>query len=231
MDHSTGCTDCLNRVGAAPVTAHTVGAMPGLVDAVVPRRCAACGVPASGLCDECEIAAAALRLPTTRYDLLAARVAAVGVYAYDGVVRDAVRGMKIAGRYAAAVQLGTQVRRHPAVPADWAVTWVPSTRRRRRERGFELPQLLAGAGAVPLLRRVVERPDQTSLTPAERRRSPGGAFVARGPVPDDIVLVDDVRTTGATAAAAAAALLSGGARRVVVATLAVGGDDARATSS
>ena len=205
--------------------------MPGLLDAVVPRRCAACGAPACGLCDDCEDAAGALRLPDTRYDLLADRVAAVGLYAYDGVIRDAVRGMKIAGRYAAATQFAAQLRRHPAVPGGWAVAWVPSTRRRRRERGFDLPQLLAGAGAVDLLRRVADRPDQTSLTAAERRLSPIGAFLAPGPVPADVVLVDDVRTTGATATAAATALLSGGAQRVLVATLAVGGDDARATGA
>ena len=230
MDYSTQSTDCLNRVVGRAGLAPSVETMPGLVDAVVPRRCAACGAPALGLCDVCAALAGALRLPPSRYDLLADRVAAVGVYAYDGVVRDAVRGMKIAGRFAAAVHLAATVRRHPAVPEHWAVTWVPSTRRRRRERGFELPQLLAGAGAVALLRRTGERPDQTSLTPAERRLSPAGAFAACTSVPDDVVLVDDVRTTGATAAAAADALLSGGARRVLVATLAVGGDDARATN-
>lgn len=197
------------------------------VDAVLPLRCAACAAPARGLCAACETAAGGLRLPATRYDLLGERVAAVGVYAYDGVIRDAIRGMKIAGRFAAARDLSGRIRDLATVPPHWPVTWVPSTRRRRRERGFELPRLLAGAGAVALLRRNGDRPDQTTLTPAERRRSPAGVFQATGRVPPDVVLVDDVRTTGGTAAAASAALLAAGARRVVVATLAVGGDDAR----
>ena len=91
----------------------------------------------------------------------------------------------------------------------------------------ELPELLAGMAAVPMLRRTVQRPDQTELSPAERRVSPQGCFVATGEVPPDVVLVDDVRTTGGTALAASGALLAAGARRVLVATLAVGGDDAR----
>lgn len=201
--------------------------MSRLLDALLPARCAACSAPAAGLCPVCREAADCLRLAPARYDVLAARVAAVGIYAYDGVVRDAVHGMKIGGRFAAGRHLAHDVRSHPALASGWCVTWVPSTSRRRRQRGFELPQLLAGPDAVGLLRRVVERPDQTSLTPAQRRTSPAGAFVATAAVPDDVVVVDDVRTTGATAAAAASALIAAGARRVLVATLAVGGDDAR----
>lgn len=202
-----------------------------LIDTLLPPRCAACAVPAPhGLCDACWRAADALRLGQQQWERLDDRVAAVGVFAYDGVVRDAVRGMKIAGRHGAARILGRQIRCHAGVPSDWPVTWVPATRRRIRRRGFDLPHLLAGSGAVGLLRRTLERPDQTSLSAVQRRRSPLGAFTAITVPPSDLVLVDDVRTTGATALAAAMALLDAGARRVVVATLAVGGDDARATS-
>lgn len=155
---------------------------------------------------------------------------AVGAYAYEGVIRNAVHGMKIAGRWAAARHLGARVRGLPGVPRDWPVTWVPSTRRRRAERGVDIPHLLAGPGAVAMLHRRADRPDQTSLTPQQRRDFPCDVFVACTAVPADVVLVDDVRTTGATARAAAQALLEGGARRVVVATLAVGGDDARQTT-
>ena len=179
------------------------------------------------MCAPCATAAEALRLPPARPDLLAERVAAVGVFAYDGVIRDAVRGMKISGRWAAARHLAPALVEHPAVPPAWPVTWVPSTSRRRRERGGELPQLLAGPAAAGLLRRTVQRPDQTGLSPAERRVSPQGCFLASRPVPSEVVLIDDVRTTGGTALAAADALLAGGARRVLVVTLAVGGDDAR----
>jgi predicted amidophosphoribosyltransferase len=200
----------------------------GLLDTLLPPRCAACAAPArDGLCDRCYAEAAPLRLPAHDLALLAENVAAVGCYAYDGVVRDAVRGLKLGGRHAAAGPLGAQLRRHPAVPDGWAVTWVPSTRRKIRERGTEITQRLAGAQAVALLRRTADRPDQTTLDAQARRASPVGVFAATGPSPPDVVLVDDVRTTGATALAGATTLLGAGARRVLVATLAVGGDDAR----
>ena len=201
--------------------------MAKILDLAIPPRCAACAAPASGLCAGCATEAETLRLPPLRPDHLAEQVAAVGVFAYDGVVSAAVRGMKISGRWAAARHLAPAVVGHPAVPASWPVTWVPSTARRRRERGGELPRLLAGPASVALLRRALQRPDQTTLSPAERRVSPRGCFTAVAAVPADVVLVDDVRTTGGTALAAAEALIAGGARRVLVVTLAVGGDDAR----
>ena len=202
-----------------------------VLDVLVPPRCPACAVPAEGWCPQCEASAASLRLGAGGAALLAPSVAAVGVYAYDGVVRDAVRGMKLSGRHAAAQHLGSEVLGLPSVPAAWPVTWVPSTSRRLRERGVELPQLLAGRPAIRLLRRRYTGPDQTDLTSEARRAFPLDAFTAVVEVPPDVVLVDDVRTTGATALAAATALLAGGARRVLVATLAVGGDDARQRTS
>lgn len=204
--------------------------MAALADLLLPVRCPACPRGAAPvLCGPCEIAAAALVLPGLGATELAEGVVAVGGYAYEGVVRDAVRGMKVAGRWATAPALGARVlARVGALPSAAVTTWVPSTPRKLRDRGVELPRLLAGPGAVPLLATTVERPDQTSLDPTARRRSPRGAFVARRSAPAAVVLVDDVRTTGGTAVAAGLALRAAGARRVLVVTLAVGGDDARA---
>lgn len=204
----------------------------GLVDLVVPRRCLACGrAGAEPWCADCTRATQRLALVGLGYAILDEGVVAVGAYAYAGVVADSVRAVKVGGAFAGAVRLGEEMRARLRVPApapDLAVTWVPSTRRRLRQRGAEIPRILAGPGATALLRRVGERPDQTSLQAAARRASPAGAFAPTGPAPPAVVLVDDVRTTGATAVAAARALQVAGARRVLVATFAVGGDQARA---
>jgi predicted amidophosphoribosyltransferase len=198
-----------------------------LLDLLLPYRCPACGsATASALCDACTRAAAALELADRGSTRLGRDVWAVGLYAYDGVVRDAVRAMKAGGRHAAARRLGALLRARlglPAAGSHMPITWVPATARRRRRRGADVPELLAGPDAVRLLRRSAERPDQTALGPRQRRHSPEGSFVATRRVPAAVVLVDDVRTTGATALAAARALQAGGADRVLVATLAVAG--------
>jgi predicted amidophosphoribosyltransferase len=200
-----------------------------LLDLLLPARCPACtdvGVGPFGLCRPCQSEAERLRLADHGREQLASEVLAVGAFAYDGVVRDAVLGLKAAGRHAAGAGLGRLLRAVLGLPAPdgrLAVTWVPASRRAWRERGADIPRLLAGPGARRLLQQVRERPDQTTLPLPQRRVSPAGAFRATGRVPPRIVLVDDVRTTGATALAAADALRAAGAERVLVATLAVTG--------
>jgi ComF family protein len=110
---------------------------------------------------------------------------------------------------------------------------VPLARGRRIERGYDQASLLAdalaraaGARARRLrgaLVRTRETPPQVGKTRAERSRNVAGAFRAVRVAElagREVVLVDDVVTTGATADAAARALLAAGARTVEVIALA-----------
>lgn len=203
--------------------AHTA-AMPALLDLVLPERCAACGRPARGLCGTCVRDAVGLRLADGAPAELAPGVLAVAGYLYDGAIADAIRGIKRPGCHAPARWLGAmlwaEVTPRLGAAAGWPRTWVPSSRARLRARGAEIPQLLAGDGACPLLRRVRQTGQQKQRTARERRAGAAGDFVVRASVPRRVVLVDDVRTTGATARAAASALRVAGADHVLVVTLA-----------
>lgn len=195
-----------------------------LVDLLLPERCAACARPGHGLCRQCLRDAVAVRQPDGAPVWLREDVAALAPFRYEGVIARAVRSIKTPGRHAAARWLGellwAEIGPHLGPASQWPRTWVPSTPARLRRRGADIPRILAGPEAVQLLRRVRQTSDQTDLAAAQRRISRAGDFRSDPAVPPDVVLVDDVRTTGGTAVAAAEALMDGGARRIVVVSLA-----------
>lgn len=150
---------------------------------------------------------------------------AAGVYA--GPLRDAVQRFKFGRRPALARPLAALVLEQcaAAVPDGAVLVPVPLARERERERGFNQAALLAerlAAGLrAPLRTRWLARtratPPQTALNATERRVNVRGAFVASTSAAGiDIVLIDDVLTTGATAAECARALRAAGARSVGV---------------
>lgn len=151
-----------------------------------------------------------------------------GLFDYAGPVGDAVRRGKY-GREVACLRAVARVAA-AVVPAELVqappdrVVPVPLHPRRLAQRGFSPPLVVAHAVAralrVPLgrraLRRVIDTPEQAGLGDKERRRNVRRAFRAQGVEGADVLVVDDVLTTGATATAVADALRRAGATRVRV---------------
>lgn len=113
----------------------------------------------------------------------------------------------------------------PQLPPDTVVTWVPSSPKRSRDRYIDHGRGLAervaqrlGLPAQPLLRRTEERPTQFGLNAEARVQNVIGAFAAVGETPANVLLVDDVFTTGSTVRACAKCLKESGAGSVFAAT-------------
>ncbi|MFH1286544.1 MAG: hypothetical protein ABII02_02210 [Candidatus Magasanikbacteria bacterium] len=115
------------------------------------------------------------------------------------------------------------VSRNPSFFSGFdAVVPVPLHNKRYAERGFNQASTLAGilshVIAVPVsedLQRIRHTHHQARLERRERFKNIDQAFSAKAPTKQNIILVDDVFTTGATMQACAWALKESGSRKVV----------------
>lgn len=111
-----------------------------------------------------------------------------------------------------------------SVHSDYLVVSVPLHHRKEKKRGFNQAELLARELArttrLPyenVLMRIHETPSQTVFTKEERKENVSGAFAAelkQCVYQKNIILVDDVITTGSTLSEATKVLLAAGARQV-----------------
>ena len=139
------------------------------------------------------------------------------VLAYEGGARQIVAGLKYRNARGGLAQLAAAMA---AVSPDTAlVTWVPTTSVRSRQRGFDQAELLARAVAARLARpcrqMLLRSPGAPQTGRSLAGRLEGPILHARGVVAGlDVLLVDDVVTSGATMASAARVLRDAGAGAV-----------------
>lgn len=150
---------------------------------------------------------------------------------FVGRARDVLLGFKYRNRRQLAHHLaGLLVNRLLAEgvrPADIdAVTWAPTSRRRRNQRGFDQAEVVARRVAAQLglpCRRLLERTDsgvaQTGLDRAERLHGPSFRASPRT-AGASVLVIDDVVTTGSTLRSADRALREAGATTVLRAAIA-----------
>lgn len=149
-------------------------------------------------------------------------VRVLGVEPHEGQTRELVLGLKYGNKRSNARSLADIVVE--AVGWDGfacdVVTWAPTTARHQQERGMDHAELIARHVGVLLvlptkrLLRRVNTVSQTGLDRDERLISP--EFVAR-PLGRhrNVLIIDDVVTTGATFRAAIQAIVAVGALSVV----------------
>jgi ComF family protein len=174
-----------------------------------------------------------------RLDLPFAKAAAYG--SHESGLRDLIHMLKYQRVRPAANVLGRMLAEAIAdLQAGWApspvlVIPVPLSSAMFRARGFNQAELIARAAlklmaspdryalATDVLERTRDTQSQIGLTPHQRRANMRGAFQVKDRSElsgREVLLVDDVFTTGATASECARVLRRAGAARVWVATVA-----------
>jgi len=211
-----------------------------LLDLLFPPRCAGCGRSGSWLCSACisEIEfiepplCSRCGLPSVENPCLSCQIDPLAIQGIRGVgylrgpLKRAVYQFKYRQKRKLALPLADLMHHYlleNPLPAELIVP-VPLHMDRLRERGYNQAALLArelsARSGLPLeegsLVRIRETAPQVVLKADERRKNVRGAFRGQGEKlrGRQVLLIDDVSTTGATLEACAEALREKGVRSV-----------------
>lgn len=210
-----------------------------MLDLVLPLECGGCGAPSTRWCDAC---ARQLRVRADEPHVVAPRVhPGVPVFSlgrYAGARRGAIVAVKEHGRADLIRPLGAALRGGLRQLLTWGVlvqplTVVPAPTRRyaaRRRGGDPVTRTAIAATSggrdarvVQALRMTALVRDSVGLSGAARQRNVAGRVRLCGSpngLTGDVLVVDDIVTTGATAAESVRVLQTSGARVVAVLALA-----------
>lgn len=204
-----------------------------------PSRCASCDVllesPDAFLCEECRLAIRFCGRIVPPQDI----EDAFSFFFYEGAVQSMIARWKYHEDYCARLALLSCVaseceKASAFTSGNCAVIPVPPHPRRLQERGFDPVWTLASKltslltqHQVPglvfrdeCLKRCRHTVHQAGLDAEERAKNLREAFETVENVPEAVLLVDDVMTTGATLTACALTLQNAGAKHVFAMTLA-----------
>ena len=220
-----------------------------LLDLIFPKRCVSCGAFGKYICNKCFAKIEFVEKPicpicqrqaiggkthprcTGKFRLDGLVVACK----YKGPIKLAIRKVKYKWVYdiekVLVNLLASQIWKFD-LPQDSILIPIPLSKKRKNWRGFNQAEILAktlskkfNVSYSASLIRMIDTRTQVGLTKEERRENVKGAFAGRkaqGKRDKNIILVDDVYTSGATMMEAAKVLKNGGAGNVWAMTVALG---------
>ena len=204
-DHRYICSQCKERF-----------------DSIQPPICERCGKPTEGirLCERC-----------SREDRGFFLARSYGYFRPRDPLGRAIIGLKYEKEKALAKELAplfTEGTTNELVNLSSSITYVPQTKKKRKERGFNQAHLLAkylgelvDLPVKDLLYKRRETPPQVSLNRGERLENLEDAFSVSGEASSEpLLLVDDVFTTGTTLSECSKTLKRAGFQTVYAVTLA-----------
>ena len=211
-----------------------------MLDLILPLECGGCGAPSTRWCDACatelSVAAEQPHVVNPRID---PQVPGFALGRYVGARRQAILAIKEHGRG----DLVAPLARALAVGVHRLLTWgmvetplsivpAPTRRSAARRRGGDPVARLAraavgghpGVAVVPALRLKALARDSVGLGTSARERNIAGRVLMCGQPPrgifGEVVLVDDIVTTGATARESVHTLRAAGIRVAAVLSIA-----------
>ena len=191
-----------------------------------PAKCLGCRLGGEFLCMACR---KKVRAPCAGVPPGLEKLLSYGNYE-NGILREALRRFKYHGTYditpTFAEMLEELIRPHLGEAEGAVVIPIPISKERLRERGYNQAELLAQSLAEKISRplenkvllKIKNTPSQTSLSGRERILNVRDSFAVRNPEKisgREIILIDDISTTGATLSEAARVLKQAGAKKVI----------------
>jgi len=211
-----------------------------LLDLLFPPKCVLCrgllSLEETDICHRCRQNTPEIEKPKFRLSFVAGWTA---LWYYKDDVRLSLLRFKFRGKRSYAPSYGRALAMHlrkKGFDKYDVLTYIPVATLRKFRRGYDQVELIAGAVAkeldiplVPTLQKIRNTPPQSGFKDVSQRRANVlGAYRIKNPDlvrGKQILLLDDVITTGATASECARVLLTAGAKEVYCAAMAAANQD------
>jgi len=194
----------------------------GILDILFPKTCLGCGREGTYICKDCAIF-------LSEVDMIEAgpRSNIMSVWEYEGLMEKLILKIKYDGCYDIINELVEKAFKtiELNLPPDIYITYVPMYRKKEKRRGFNQAELIAkkvgertNRPVVKLLEKIKDNRSQVGLGPQERAENVKNVFkmieVRPQSMWQNVLIVDDVYTTGATVGECVRVLKKSGVKNV-----------------